>query len=107
MDFPQTEIVFYAVAFITAAIACLARIWRDNERIELYVIFGRCMSSAILGCGTVSIWLGDSAGSDGNGGFYWLAVAALVGYCSRDIQDQVLTRVINWLIGKFGPKDGS
>ena len=104
MDFPKTEIVFYATAFVAACIACLARIFRDNERIDTRVLFGRCASSGVLSFGIVAIWIGSNPDPNA-GGFYWLAIAALIGYCSRDIQDQLLSRTISWLLKKFGGPD--
>jgi len=101
VDFPKTEIVFYSAAFVASAIACLARIFRDNERIDGYTILGRCVASGVLSFGGVALWVGSNPDTD-SGGFYWLAVAALIGYCSRDIQDQIFTRIIAWAIGKFG-----
>ena len=104
MDFPEAEIRFYAAAFIAACIACLARIFRDNERVDIRTILGRCASSGVLSFGAIGIWLGNRPDADSRG-FYWLAIAALIGYCSRDIQDQILTRLIGWLLKKFGGPD--
>ena len=104
MDFPKKEIVFYATAFVAACIACLARIFRDNERIDVRTVCGRCASSGVLSFGIVAIWIGSNPDPNA-GGFYWLAIAALIGYCSRDIQDQLLSRTISWLLKKFGGPD--
>ena len=105
VDFPQDEIRFYAIAVVVSGVACFARILRDNEPIERRNIVGRCMSSSVLGCGAVAIWLGNHPTDTGNGGFYWLAVCALIGYCSRDIQDQILSRLVGWLLKRFGGDD--
>ena len=104
MDFPEAEITFYAAAFVASSIACLARIFRDNERIDVRTVFGRCASSGVLSFGAIGIWVGSNPDAN-SGGFYWLAIAALIGYCSRDIQDQILTRLVNWLLKKFGGPD--
>lgn len=104
MDFPKTEIVFYSAAFVASSIACLARIFRDNEHLDVRVVCGRCASSGVLSFGIVAIWIGSHP-NPSTGGFYWMAIAALIGYCSRDIQDQILSKTISWLLKKFGGPD--
>lgn len=101
MEFSETEIIFYAVAFVVSGSSCLARIWRDNESIGARATFGRCFSSGFFGCGAVAVlthWHSSSAGASA---FYLLAVAAFVGYLSRDFQDQVLTKVAKWITKKL------
>jgi hypothetical protein len=102
VEFTKTEIIFYVAMFVASGFACLARIWRDNERADIRTVFGRCLSSGFLSFGVVAIWIGSNPDSSAGSGAYWMAIATLVGYCSRDIQDQILTRGINWIINKFG-----
>lgn len=105
MEFSETEILFYSVAFVAGGLSCLARIWRDNESLGHRVVIGRCISSGFFGAGSVAVfvdWYPDSAGSSS---FYFLAIAAFVGYMSRDFQDQVLTKAAKWIAKKLGPDD--
>ena len=97
--------MFYAVSFITSGIASLARILRDNEPLIGRVVLGRCLSSGVLSFGIIAVWVGRSADTSSFGTFGWLAIAALIGYLSKDIQDQILTRASHWLLKKFGPDD--
>ena len=104
-EFSAAEALFYAASFVASGIACFARILRDNEPIIARVVFGRCLSSGFLSFGIVAVWVGRDTDSGSFGGFYWLAIAALIGYLSKDIQDQILTRASSWLLKKFGPDD--
>ena len=97
--------MFYAVSFLASGVASLARILRDGEPIGGRVIFGRCLSSGILSFGAVAIWIGRSPDHSGVSGYYWLAIAALIAYTSKDVQDQVLHRLSSWVLKKFGPED--
>jgi hypothetical protein len=101
VEFSQAEIIFYAVASIASGAACFARVLRDHEPVEFSTLVGRCMSSAVLGFGVVALWLGNSPVADGTNGFFWLAIASLIGYCSRDIQDQIIQRLVDWILKKF------
>ena len=97
--------MFYAVSFLASGIASLARIMRDGEPIGGRVIFGRCLSSGILSFGVVAIWIGRSADHSSASGFYWLAIASLIAYMSKDVQDHILHRISHWVCKKFGPDD--
>jgi hypothetical protein len=106
MEFSDTEITFYAIAFIVAGLSSLARIWRDNEPIRGRVVIGRVLSSGFFGAGAIALLIGrypDSGG--GSGPFYHLAIAAFVGYLSRDFQDQILNRLAKWITKRLGPDD--
>jgi len=107
VEFTKTEIVFYVAMFIASGFACLARIWRDNEHADVRTVFGRCLSSGFLSFGAVAIWIGRNPDPAIGSGAYWLAIATLVGYCSRDIQDQILTRGISWMLEKFSGPDNA
>jgi len=100
--FSAKEIQFYAVCFIAAGIACLARVWRDNEHIDVRTCIGRCVSSGVLGFGTIGLWIGRSADSISGSSFYYLAAATLVGYVGKDLQDQLLNRIIRYGLQKTG-----
>ena len=104
-QFSPIEAMFYAASFVASGLASFARILRDNEPLVPRVVFGRCLSSGFLSFGIVAIWVGRSADTSSFGSFGWLAVAALIGYLSKDIQDQILTRASHWLLKKFGPDD--
>ena len=100
--FSTIEIQFYGACFVLATASCLFRIWSDGEAIPSRVIIGRCFSSGILGFGVVGLWLGRDSNSVGNGSFYFLAIAAIVGLLRREIQDQLLGNVFQMLAKKFG-----
>lgn len=106
MEFSKSEIVFYGIAFVVSGTCSLARIWRDNEPIRSRVVVGRCISSGFFGAGGVALWIGRYPDSAGSGAFYFLAIAALIGYMSKDVQDQILTRLARWITNKIGPEDG-
>lgn len=105
MEFSAAEALFYAASFVTSGAASFARILRDNESLVGRVIFGRCISAGFTSFGVVAIWIGRNPDSGSLGGFYWLAIAALIGYTNKDLHDQILTRVTEWLLSKFGPDD--
>ena len=106
MEFSDAEITFYAIAFIVAGLSSLARIWRDNEPIRGRVIIGRVLSSGFFGAGGIALLIGRYPDSGGDSGpFYHLAIAAFIGYLSRDFQDQILNRLAKWITKRLGPDD--
>lgn len=105
MEFSATEALFYAASFIASGAASFARILRDNEPVIARVVFGRCLSAGFTSFGVVAIWVGRDPSAGALGGFYWLAIAALIGYTSKDLHDKVLARVSDWILSKFGPEE--
>jgi hypothetical protein len=103
--FSAAEIQFYSMCFLVSSFACLSRLWRDNERLDLRTSVGRCLSSGVLGFGTIGIWIGRDPSSLNGGSVYYLAIAALVGYVGKDLQDQLLNRLVRYGMKKTGLED--
>ena len=102
MAFSATEIQFYSICFIVSSFACLSRLWRDNEHLDLRTSVGRCLSSGVLGFGAIGIWIGRDPSSLNGGSVYYLAIATLVGYLGKDLQDQLLNRIVRYGLKKTG-----
>ena len=114
MEFDPAEAIFYAVVFVAAGAITLFRVWRDNERLRGRALIGRSLSAGSVTFGIVALLIGRSAdpSSDGpsDGGFYWLAIAALIAYYWKEIEEKALKKIIDkvvtFALGVFGIKDG-
>jgi hypothetical protein len=102
VDFTQTEIRFYGAVFLVASIACLFRVFRDNEFASSSAILGRCLSSGVFAFGGIAIWVGSHPPAPDGSGFYFLAVAAFVGLLDKELQ----TKLIEWIVGWFFKRIG-
>lgn len=105
MVFETQEIIFYGVCFVVSTFAGLARLWRDNDRVGWRNGLGRCLSSGFFSFGIVGIWAGRDPGSLVASGFFYLAIAAILGWMGKDLQDQILTRLVKFGLKKTGLDD--
>lgn len=101
MRFQIEEVIFYAVVLCGGSCGGLIRLWRDGEHLDLRRACGRCFSSGLLGFGVVGLWIGRTAG-DVSGPFYFVAVAALIGYMSSELQDKILSKLISSALRRAG-----
>lgn len=105
--FNAPETIFYAVLFVSGAIACLSRIWARGEGgITVRCVVGRCFSSGIYGFGVVAIWLGRIPADDiGSGNPYaFVAVAAFVGLASRELQERIIAVIFEGIMQRIGAR---
>lgn len=102
MDFTQIELKFYGAIFVVASIACLFRIFRDNEFAHSRAIFGRCVSSGVFAFGGIAIWVGSHPPPADGSGFYFLAVAAFIGILDKEIQSKLIEWIVSWFFKKIG-----
>lgn len=104
MDFQKVEIVFYSAVSLLGIVGGVIRLCRDNVNYGVVGNLGRCLSSGLVSFGVVGIWIGPNTGSLISP-FYYLAVSALVGYVSPDIQERVINRLIEEILKRVGLAD--
>ena len=113
MAFNPAEAFFYACVFVAAGAITVFRSWRDQEPVGGRTLVGRSLSSGTVVFGVVGVLLHRSADSSSgmpdSGGFYWLAIAALIAYYWKEIEEKALKRIIDKVVslvlGLFGIKD--
>lgn len=86
MEFEKQEIVYYACIAIVGCLGGLFRQWRDGKRYSWRRAVGSIFSSGLFAFGSVGLWIGHNAGG-GSGPFYFVAVAAFVGFYAIDVQE--------------------
>ncbi len=102
--FTQTEIVFYIVVSVFGILGGVIRHWRDGGSDNRVRSLGRCLSSWVVAFGVVGLWIGDDPSSVISP-FYYLAVAALVGYMSPDVQEKIINRLFEEILKRVGLAD--
>jgi hypothetical protein len=101
VDFQKVEIVFYSAVSLLGIVGGVVRLCRDNVNYGVVGNLGRCLSSGLVAFGVVGIWIGPNTSSLVSP-FYYLAVSALVGYVSPDIQERVINRLIEEILKRVG-----
>ena len=104
MVFTSTEVIFYIVVSVFGVLGGVIRHWRDGGSDNRVRSLGRCLSSWVVAFGTVGLWIGNAPDSVISP-FYYLAVSALVGYVSPDIQERVINRLIEEILKRVGLAD--
>ena len=104
-SFNAIETTFYIIAFCAATAAGFVRVLRDDGAIVLRSAVAKSLGAGCVGFGTVAVGVSHFSAITA-GTFYWLAVAAFVGYLGQDFQDKVLHRIAEWALKKVGIGDG-
>jgi len=106
VGFETQEAIFYAAMFLAGTVGGIVRYWRDGNRRSRRRVVGGCLSGGVLAFGAVGFWVGDDPGSIA-GPFYYLAIAALIGFLSEELQTQLLDKASRKIadILKLGNED--
>jgi hypothetical protein len=104
--FNVIETTFYTVMFVASSAAGFVRVLRDDGDIVLRSAIAKSLGSGCVGFGVVAIGISHFS-SITVGSFYWLAVAAFIGYLGQDLQDKILNRIAEWAFKKVGMQDGA
>ena len=104
MEFQKVEIIFYLTVSMFGIAGGVIRHWRDGINYGFAGNAGRCLSSGLVSFGAIGIWIGHDTDAV-TGPFYYLAIAALIGFSSQDLQEKVFNRAIGAVLDKFGLTD--
>ena len=104
MEFKPEEAVFFGAVAATGIVGGFIRLWRDGRSYGIAGNLGRCLSSGVIAFGAIGYWIGDDT-SDASGPYYYLAIAALIGYLSSDVQEKILNNVLNSWLKRAGLDD--
>ncbi|QDV26350.1 hypothetical protein [Aureliella helgolandensis] len=102
MEFDKTEAIFYGIIGAAGSIGGLIRLWRDNERLDIRGSLGRILSSGILAFGAIGCWIGRAPSDTITGPVFYVAVATLIGYMGKELQDKILAKLVTYALKRAG-----